>query len=328
LISGSGNVVFGPSAKFLYDLVTSYVVNGTTYSSSSTMADDLLVASRGTIDGVCFDSSLVQEESYYEMSQKGWRPENIDIEEFSTANIFYGSKTWVAAEYHTILDSEPSLISKLVGSARYGLFDITLNFPTPSFVFNLVPVFQFTSILRRVIIGSISLSTSSAPNPLRSPDLPVENIQLDIKWTNFLQLAEDGIYSTFPDNLGTIVKKITPVENSNGCWQEPVASIDFQVPQGFSKDLDEYVSETFYDKLLEIDGDAEVTFHLGKRVPANTAILQAALDKYESCGVTLNTTPEKCYHPLCTRTNVPTAFEYPEKYFDKLVTTATPWPFD
>lgn len=322
LISGTGNAVFGPSAKFLYDFVTSYVVNGTTYSSNSTMIDSLLAASRGVIDGVCFNSSFVQEESYYDIHHEGWMPDSVDIDKFAEGNIFFGSKTWVTAEYHTSVDSEPPMFSKIIGSSRFKLFQLTVSFPTPSFVFNIVPIFQFTSLLRTFIVGSVTLATSVAPQPLFAPDAYVENAQLDISWSNFLLLVENGIYATIPDKMGTITKKITPDVNSNGCWQEPVASIDFQIPVGFDQVLDDYVSGEFYTKLLEVDSDAELTFHFGKRVPEDTSILQAALDKFESCGATLNITPEKCHHPLCTRTVIPSEFEYPEEYFDLLVTTA------
>ena len=58
-----------------------------------------------------------------------------------------------------------------------------------------------------------------------------------------------------------------------------------------------------------------VGLHFGKRVPAGSPVLTAALDKYAQCGVALGLSPADCYHPLCSRTVTPSAFKYPLPYF-------------
>ena len=220
----------------------------------------------------------------------------------------------------------PNFFETAIGNARMFSFNTVTRFPTPDIVYQFVPVFQFSGTLRRLIVGTVKLSTDLFPNPVSAPDVAVENIQLDMEWSAFVTLVGNGIFKNMPSKMSALIKKITPNESSNGCWDVPVASLDFQIPLGFSDDLDEYVTDVFYPAILDLDEDAEVSLHFGKRMPSGGVVLQAALDKYESCGATLDLSPEKCYHPLCTRTNVPTTFEYPEKYYDKYETLFEfPW---
>jgi len=316
LTTGTGNIINGDKATLLYNYVTSYIVDDTKYTSNSTMTDMLLAASRGTIDGVCLDPDFVQEETFYEITHSSWAPDSVDIDDFSTGNLFFGSRTRVIAEYHTRLNKEPSFLWRRISMARMILFNLVAEFPTPQFVYDLFPVFQLTGILRANIVGTGQFSTSTVPQPLLSPlGVNVENIEMETDWSTFLLLVDNGIFSEFPRKAGSLAKKIVPI-GTNACWTEPIAAIDFQIPLGFATELDDFVENVFYPKLLELNSSAKVTLHFGKRVPPNSNVLQAALNNYESCGVTLNPIVETCYHPLCARTVTPSTFEYPSKYYD------------
>lgn len=158
------------------------------------------------------------------------------------------------------------------------------------------------------------MSTSFAFRPLTAPDLRVEDAQLDTDWDTFMLAVNSGVLAELPSGMSVIAKKVSPI-TTNGCWDVDVATIDFQVPLGFEDDLDTYIEDVFYPKLLELNSSVEVTFHFGKRILAGSTVLQAALIKYASCGATLNPTVETCYHPMCARTTTPSEFEYPAMYF-------------
>ncbi len=112
--------------------------------------------------------------------------------------------------------------------------------------------------------------------------------------------------------MGVVIKKITPAPSSVGCWSEPTAAIDLQMPVGQGAELDAYVDGVLLPALA---AEGTVGLHFGKRVPAQSAVLRAALETYGRCGVQLSLSPPVCYHPLCSRTEHPSAFEYPQPYF-------------
>jgi len=74
--SGNVNVLLGTEANFLHDFVTKYTVNGVQYDNTGdgTMVDNLFAASRGTLDGVCFDNATFapEEISYYSLSHENF----------------------------------------------------------------------------------------------------------------------------------------------------------------------------------------------------------------------------------------------------------------
>lgn len=118
------------------------------------MIDRLLGASQGTIDGVCFDPSFVQEESFYDIRHESYSNSAISSADISDSTIIYASNFLVIAEYLTTRDSAPSALALKIGKARYRSFSATTNFPTPQFTFNLFPVFSFSGVLRRAIVGA------------------------------------------------------------------------------------------------------------------------------------------------------------------------------
>jgi hypothetical protein len=70
MAGGSGYVWLGPEVYYGYDFISSYTVNGVEYPADSSMTDNLLAASRGTIDGVCFIPQFRQEKQYYKISHR------------------------------------------------------------------------------------------------------------------------------------------------------------------------------------------------------------------------------------------------------------------
>lgn len=309
----------GPSARILYDFVKSYTINGTTYTSNATLVDKLLTASQGTIDNFCLDSSIAQPETFYRISHKGWSPSNVDTVALSTGSLIFASRVRVVSEYHEAIDEPVSFLYQLVSWSRFQIFHISLNIPVPQFVYNYIPVFDFGGILRSAIVGTSVLSTFRAPQPIKAPPLPVEDIELEVDWPTFLLAVGDGIFADLPSKMSCLIKRIEPDDDTFGCHKQTYAAIDFQMPRGFGDVLDNYVEDVFYPKLLELNSDVFITAHFGKRLPVNTKLLQAVLDTYESCGATLDYPVEKCYHPFCKRTVTPTDFEYPEKYYDSFL---------
>ena len=133
LIAGSGNVVLGPKVHYLYDFITSYTINGNTKKAGSDIVDDMLVASRGTIDGFCMDKRMATfYESWYEISHDVFELNQVDDIVDSMTNrddiglVFFGRFNNVI-EYHTGLDAKPNSIGTtlrswtLMNLVNYGL---------------------------------------------------------------------------------------------------------------------------------------------------------------------------------------------------------------
>ena len=296
-------------------MVNSYIINGTNYTSNETMIDNLLAASRGTIDGVCFDPSFVQPEQFYKLSYKFYGPSSVDLDAFDSSNLIFASSVGVVLETQTVMDSVPSFLVRVISRLRFQALFLVSSFPTPQFVYDLFPIFSFTGYLRRIILGLSQLSTAEFPNPLVAPDAYVENIQMDIEWSDLLLLVDNGIFSQFPSKLGAIIKKISPKAGTFSCWKTDVASVDLQIPLQYGQDLDDFVNDVLYPKLLELNSSAKVSFSFGKRLPEGSAALKNALDTFALCGASLSLSVDKCYHPMCRREVTPTDFEYPEKYY-------------
>ena len=70
LVGGTGNVVMAGQAFFVYDFVSSYTIGGTDYVAGPDIIDNMLAASMGTIDKVCFHSNFTQPESFYKITHK------------------------------------------------------------------------------------------------------------------------------------------------------------------------------------------------------------------------------------------------------------------
>eukprot|EP00967_Tisochrysis_lutea_P069131 scaffold90764_cov32-Tisochrysis_lutea.AAC.2 len=331
LVTGSANVVLGANARFLYDFVTLYEVDGVQYTPDSMMVDRVLAASRGTIDKVCLNSSFAPNgPDGYTITSKRWEPKAVDVEEFASANIAFISTHSIVAEYHEEINlsgvsggllyqlSHPAWLGGSSIGEAFGLFlfNLIANLPLPTCVTSLIPgVLGLTSLLRRLLIqGTFSLERH--PLPLEAPDSLVENIQVDTEWDTLLQAMRAGLFSApnVPFNLAVVIKRIQPTNGTFGCWDVPAAAIDIQAPVGWHDMLDGYVADEVYPALSAI---GSVGLHFGKRIPAQSAVLQAALNKYSTCGASLNLSPAQCIHPMCERTPNPTTFEYPARYYSK-----------
>lgn len=330
MVTGSANVVLGPEARFLYDFVKSYTVDGVVYSAGPTMLDNLLAASRGTIDGVCLDGSFAPYgPPGYKIASTRWGPGNVNIGEFTNANLVFVSSHSVVAEFHTAADPwagwndgffgmllRPPLLGGSSWSEAVGmwLFNTIANIPVPSVITSAIPGYLgITGVFRCLLVGG-TFGLEEYPLPLVAPPAAVENIQVDTEWSTLITAMNAGLFSspTIPFNLGIVIKKIQP-GGDNSCWTVPAAAIDVQAPIGQSDLLDQYVEGVLHPALSAI---GSVGLHFGKRLPAGSNVLQSALDKYAGCGAAVDLEPANgCYHPMCTRTATPTAFEYPAQYF-------------
>jgi hypothetical protein len=330
LLTGSANVVLGSEARFLYDFVKNYTVDGVVYSAGPSMLDNTLAASRGTLDGICLDGSFAPYgPPGYTIASTRWRPTDVNLEEFMNANLAFVSTHSVIAEFHAPADPwagwNDGLLAILQRPPRLGgsswsealgmrLFNIIANLPIPSVVVSAIPgLLSLPFLLRFFLVGG-TFGLEQFPLPLEAPVAAVEGIQVDTEWSTLIAAMEAGLFSspTVSPYLGIVIKRILPGGN-NSCWTEPAAAIDVQAPLGRSDLVDQYVAGVLYPALSAV---GSVGLQFGKRLPAGSNVLRAALDKYAGCGAALDVeTPSGCYHPMCTRTPTPTAFEYPAQYF-------------
>lgn len=73
------------------------------------MTNNLLAASKGTVDAVCFTPAFSNAETYYKISHDVWYPKasSIDFGKAVNANIFYFGLFGAIAEYHTAVADKP-----------------------------------------------------------------------------------------------------------------------------------------------------------------------------------------------------------------------------
>ena len=116
-----------------------------------------------------------------------------------------------------------------------------------------------------------------------------------------------------PILMGALIKRISASESSNGCWKEDTAAIDLQSPVGRYDGMIEFVNDVLFPALDKL---GEVSLHFGKHLPEGSDVLAAAIDKFESCGASVNLTPDPCYHPGCTRSTSISDFVFPSAYFE------------
>ena len=309
LIGGSGNVVLGTEAKFLYDFVTRYTINGVTYEADDTIADKMLAASRGTIDSVCFDASFAQDVARYKISHDFWFPKNLDVAAATEANLLYFSAWSAVAEYY-----EPSNRSPFFGHITNSLITFASGL-APTFVFRYLPLLGFTGFFRLFVIGT--MDTEKFPQPITAPNVDVENYQVDTKWSTLMAAIDDGLFTEdkVPLYFGVLIKKIEPGPKGIGCWNTTSASIDIQAPSGRGDKLDEYLTETVLPA-LSVHGSYGL--HMGKRLENGSDSLKTALETYNrQCNVELNLSPDVCYHPACRRSETLSTFTYPEQYYEE-----------
>lgn len=325
LTAGSGNVVLGDQVHYLYDFVTSYVVDGVYYEASTNITDHMLTASRGTIDAVCLSADFQATESWYSISHKFYGLDSVDYAELRTITnvglLFFGYFNSVL-ELHTPLDTTPALND--VSTFAYSTLMNFVNFGVgafPASLYGLFPVFAVTGS-SRVLVGG-SYSTKKHPNPFIAPDNlgQVEGVQVDCHWTTLMDALEDGGLfrgsKKIPLYFNAVIKRIEAQGKHYTCWGEPgtiTASIDLEAPAGWGSKLDQYIEEVVFP---ELSNRGPVSIHFGKRSPPNSRVLQSAINFYSDCGVAthLEIKDDNCYHPICDRTNVPRKFKYPADYY-------------
>jgi len=312
LVAGSGNAVLGGEAYYLYDFISSYTVNGIEYAAGPDIADNMLAASKGTIDKVCFLSKFTPPMSYYEIRHTTSLMSGVDMEKLATANLVMAGAFQVTQEHHVAVE-EPDGFWSSISNFRMNLFNLSIGFPTPDIIYSLIPIFPFTGLIRQVFIGTSTFSTADFPQPLQAPDTDVENIQLDAPWTSLMTVMENGLFGKMPFFMGALIKRISASEDSNGCWKEEMAAIDMQIPKGGHAELDHFAENVLLPALQEV---GEVSVHLGKRLVSGSNMMAAAISKFKDCGVSVDLDPSPCYHPACTRSVTVTQFEFPPQYYD------------
>ena len=308
LITGSGNVVLGREAGFLYDYVTKYFIDGVEFTAGTDIADQTFTASRGLITGICLDASFAQDEETYAITHDIWYPTNVDEEQIADANVIYASSYSIVAEYY-----KPTNLGPFFGTITNSLITFAAGI-VPAFVFNIVPLLGLTGIFRLFVVGSVS--TKDFPQGITAPDVVVEDVQIDTEWSTLLAAMEDGLFTEerVPLYMGVLIKRIEASEASNGCWKVPAASIDIQAPKGQGAKLDKYIND---EVLPALKSRGTVGLHMGKRIDNGSDLLKTALETYAACGVEMNLAPAKCYHTACTRTSELTGFEYPVEFYQQ-----------
>lgn len=319
LTAGSGNVVLGKTTRYLYDFVTSYKVNGVSYVADETIVDNLLAASRGTIDGLCLSPDIEQkEESWYQVGHQIYFLDGIDYDSLRTSPDvglwFFGNFNSVV-EYHRNAD-EPNFFIKFTSRLTMQFVN-SVVYLFPSFLYGIFPVFAVTGTSRLLVQGKFS--TKEFPNPLIAPDVlgSIEGVQIDTTWENLITAVEsEGLFrqsKRVPLYFNVVIKRVEASGKNFKCWGEgtKVAAIDIEAPLGRADELDDYIENTIFPALSK---NGRVAIHFGKRCPPNSSILQSALDVYESCGAQVGITVNQCYHPICERKATPSPFAYPEAY--------------
>jgi len=321
LTSGSANVVLGASTRYLYEFVTSYNVNGVWYEVSDGIVDDLLVASRGTIDGVCLDPSIRGEESYYTITHNKYSLSGVnysDLDREDLALLFFGRFNSVA-EFHKSTEVEPGFIEYTKSRLIMG-FTNAIVYAFPTSLYGVIPVFALTGTSRLIVQGTFS--TKDFPNPFLAPDNlgGIEGVQIDTPWETLTKAIQDeGLFTTdnnkVPLYFNVVIKKIESDGVNYKCWGEgktTMAAMDIEAPAGWGDKMDEFVNDIIYPALSK---HGPVALHFGKRIPPNSDIIASALDVYGSCGVELGLDLDDCYHPQCERKTSPQNFEYPALYY-------------
>lgn len=302
----------GSDAGYLYDYVTSYTVDGVDYMAGPGMIDNLLGASRGTIEAFCLSSDFTQPDYLYSVSHKFWIPFLTNTDKLRDASLIYGSSISIVGEYLRRTDSGFFDILLLpFGSAIAWVLNLIVDI-TPNFIFRFLPLVGAAGVFRFFLGGS--LSTQKDPQPLLSPGATaVENWGIDTEWETVISAMADGLFTRdlVPPFLGVTIRKITPSASPNGCWTETSAILDVQGPEDGDA-IDDFVNNVILPKLLKF---GTVGLHFGKRIQAGSPILDAALDKYGTCGAELNVEPATCIHPMCRRSTAVSTFEWAPGFY-------------
>lgn len=315
LIAGDAYTMLGDKFVFLYDLVSSYTINGTTYEADDTMVDNVLAASKGAIEGICYKTDFVRNETeYIKINHKIFLEGEANAEELEDATVIFASALGLVGEYYTKVEDKPSILSNF----RLSLQNSVSNSPTPDELFQIFPIFSLVPGLRALIVGGV-VSTDVHPQPLTAPDAQVEDIQIDTEWSTLLKVIDSGVFDDgYPLFSLGLIRKVTILEGGFSCWRNTTeaAVIDITIPPGRAEEIDEFVVNKLYPAIKEQGGN--VGLHLGKRIPNDsTELMNDVFDFYARCGMTVpDTKPEPCYHPLCSRQSIPTTFEYPSEFFD------------
>lgn len=138
-IAGDAYTMLGDAFYFIYDLVSSYTVNGTTYDADASMVDNVLVASKGTIENICYKTDFVRDETeYIEVSHATFLPGSADTGVLDSASVIFVSAMGLTGEFYNKVDG-PNVLTPL-SNFRLTLQYFLASFPTPAITLQYVPV--------------------------------------------------------------------------------------------------------------------------------------------------------------------------------------------
>ena len=333
MMSGQGNLALAGDWRYIYDFVNSYTVNGERFLFTNTqdLMDNIFLASRGTIDGFCLDSSIMEGPPAFRLVIEPNIPFDLqaDAGDVQEATIVYISAYLLTIETH-IAEDDSSLAREPVINVEGLLDDISnflfgedggdnLNMPNdPSFIEDLSGTAASFGLLRYIQNQGV-YSTRTLINGIYEGDdnwFTNEQIQMDTQWSVFVDMVDSGWFNDNPPptfDLILAVRHIRANGSSRGCWKEDTAAIAIGSPVRAVDDNESYAAKVLEG--IESFG-GKISLHYGKRSPRNVGIRRAALRTYEECGIEMDVDPVRCVHPSCRRTEVIEPFEWPAEYYD------------
>jgi hypothetical protein len=178
MTGGSGYVWLGPEVFYGYDFISSYTVNGIEYAADNRMTDNLLAASRGTIDGVCFIPEFRQYKRYYKISHRTEMTTSNPLNEtlVKVASYVFVSRFFTVYEFHRwsaesggLLD--PGVLTFTLSNILTGLATFLTNPKITSGgagLFAFFPQNVFAPLVRLLVGGTVP--TTKYPVPVSAPD--------------------------------------------------------------------------------------------------------------------------------------------------------------
>lgn len=333
MMSGQGNLALAGDWRYIYDFVNSYTVNGERFSFTNTqeLMDNIFLASRGTIDAFCLDSSIMQGPPAFRLVVEPNIPFQLqaDATNIQEATIVYISAYLLTIEYHiaeddsTLAQDPETNEEELLDDIRDFLFGEdgggNPSMPNdPSFIEDLSGTAASFGLLRYIQSQGV-YSTRTLINGIYEGDdnwFTNEQIQMDTQWSVFVDMVDSGWFNDNPPptfDLILAVRHIRANGNSRGCWKEDTAAIAIGSPVRAVDDNENYAAQVLEG--IESFG-GKITLHYGKRSPRNVNIRRAALRTYEECGIEMDVDPVRCVHPSCRRTEAIEPFEWPAEYYD------------
>lgn len=244
-------------------------------TSPSEALELTLGAGHGRVHGACFAGWAAMEDHAYGLSQTMRLTRHLEDSDVRAATVVWMSSTFAVmeapadAENRVRVDWSVQLVSWLADLP--GVTSFTRQVPG---------FYEFTALLRGLVVWSGRLHTARVPNPILAPcSVHAEDAEVQFPWADWIARWRD-IVDALRGGVSLILKKA-----------DDVAILDVQAAVGREDVVDAVVARVC----------AIVThcrLHVGKSVPTEWA--QRTFAAYNVS----RTTPEVCYHPFCARDGV------------------------